>query len=124
MLILLVNDKKREIGILLSMGASQRHIATIFGLCGFVTGLISSIIGTIAAILTLHYLKSLVSFLSFLQGHEAFQAAFYGSQLPNQLSYGALLFVIVATLIISLLAGTIPAIKAVRIRPSEILRAE
>lgn len=124
MLILLVNDKKREIGILQSMGTSRKRIATIFGLCGFVTGLVSCIIGTGAAILTLKNLQSLVDLLSFFQGRDAFQAAFYGTSLPNDLSYGALLFVLIATLGISLLAGIIPAVKASRIRPSETLRAE
>lgn len=124
MLILLVNDKKREIGILQSMGASPRRIATIFGLCGFIMGVISCVIGTFAAILTLRHLQSLVDLLSFLQGHEAFQAAFYGSHLPNELSFASLLFVIVATIMIALLAGIVPAIKAARIRPTEILRAE
>lgn len=124
MLILLVNDKRREIGILQSMGASPKRIAAIFGICGFVMGLISCVIGSTAAILTLRHLQSLVNFLSFLQGHEAFQSAFYGSHLPNELSFASLLFVIAATLIISLLAGIVPAIKAARIRPTEILRAE
>jgi len=124
MLILLVNDKKKEIGILQSMGASPRSIATIFGLCGFVTGVISCILGTAAAILTLKNLQSLVSLLSFFQGRDAFQAAFYGSSLPNDLSYSALIFVLVATLVISLLAGIIPAVKASRIRPTEILKSE
>lgn len=124
MLILLVNDKRREIGIMQSMGASPRRIATIFGLCGFVMGLVSCVIGTLAAIWTLHHLQALVNFLSFLQGHEAFQAAFYGSGLPNELSVGSLVFVLVATMIISLIAGIVPAIKAARIRPTEILRAD
>lgn len=124
MLILLVNDKRKEIGIMQAMGASPKSIASIFGICGFVTGLMSSIIGTIAALLTLHYLQSLVNGLSFLQGHEVFQAAFYGSSLPNEVSVHALLFVTIATLIISLLAGIVPAIKAARIRPTEILRSE
>lgn len=124
MLILLVNDKKKEIGILQSMGASPKRIALIFGMCGFITGLMSSIIGTAAAILTLHHLQSLIDLLSFMQGHEAFQAAFYGNEMPNELSYNALTFVVVATLAISLLAGLIPAWKASRVRPTEILRAE
>lgn len=124
MLILLVNDKKKEIGILQSMGASPRRIATIFGICGFTTGLISSILGIAAAVATLHHLQPLVDFLGFLQGHEVFQAAFYGKNLPNQISYHALTFVTIATLSISLLAGMIPAIKAARIRPTEILRSE
>lgn len=124
MLILLVNDKRKEIGILQSMGASPKSIALIFGICGFTTGLLSSAIGTCAAILTLKNLQSLVDFLSLLQGHEAFQKAFFGSALPNELSVEALIFVIISTLVISLLAGIIPAIKAARIRPAEILRNE
>ncbi len=124
MLILLVNDKRREIGILQSMGASPKRIAAIFGICGFSMGLASCVIGTAAAIFTLHHLQSLVNLLSFLQGHEAFQSAFYGSQLPNELSVNSLLFVLAATMIISLLAGIVPAIKAARIRPTEILKAD
>jgi lipoprotein-releasing system permease protein len=124
MLILLVNDKKREIGILQSMGASPKRIAVIFGLCGFATGLASCVIGTAAAILTLKNLQSLVNLLSFLQGRDAFQSAFYGSSLPNDLSYSSLLFVLAATLFISLLAGIVPAAKASKIRPTEILRSE
>lgn len=124
MLILLVNDKKREIGILQSMGASPMRIAAIFGLCGFTTGLVSSVLGIFAAILTLNNLESLVSLLSFLQGREAFQTAFYGSSLPNELSYSVLGTVAIATLVISLLAGIVPAIKASKIHPTEILRVE
>jgi lipoprotein-releasing system permease protein len=124
MLILLVNDKKREIGILQSLGASPSRIAMIFGLCGFVTGLVSCVIGTLAALLTLKNLQSLVDILSFFQGRDAFQAVFYGNRLPNEVSIEALVFVLGATLIISLLAGLVPAVKAARIRPSEILRSE
>lgn len=124
MLILLVNDKKKEIGILQSMGASPRRIGTIFGICGFTMGLLSSVFGTAAALLTLKYLHSLINFLSFVQGHDIFQSAFYGKQLPNEISMRALFFCTLATLVISLLAGIIPAIKAARIRPSEILKAQ
>ena len=124
MLILLVNDKRKEIGILQSMGASPKSIAAIFGLCGFITGLISCVLGIGAAILTLKNLKGLVDLLSFLQGRDVFQAVFYGSSLPNSVSYSVLSLVFIATLVISLLAGIIPAIKASRVRPSEILRSE
>ncbi|MFN4174809.1 MAG: ABC transporter permease, partial [Parachlamydiaceae bacterium] len=51
MLIILVNDKKTEIGILRSMGASSLSISSIFGLCGVIMGLIGSLIGITAAVL-------------------------------------------------------------------------
>ncbi|MES2344716.1 MAG: FtsX-like permease family protein [Chlamydiota bacterium] len=124
LLVLLVNDKKKEIGILQSMGASTKSIAAIFGLCGITMGILSSLIGIGAAFLTLHHIDIVVSLLSILQGHDAFNAAFYGKSLPSSLSHNALIFILIATPIISLLAGLVPAIKACRLRPSAILRSE
>lgn len=124
MLILLVQNKKKEIGILQAMGASKNSIALIFGLCGISIGIISSLIGILLALLTLHNIDFVVKILSLLQGHEAFNALFFGQSLPNTLSAKALYFVLIATPLISLLAGLIPAIKASRLQPSQILRAE
>lgn len=124
LLVLLVNDKKREIAILQAMGASKRSIASIFGCCGLCMGSISSLIGTLAAIFTLKHLDCVVHFLSTLQGHAAFQPAFFGQTLPNQLSHEALLFVLITTPLLALIAGLIPALRACRIRPSIALRQE
>jgi lipoprotein-releasing system permease protein len=124
LLVLLVNDKKQQIGILQAMGASSRSIALIFGTSGALLGILSSLIGTAAALYTLHHIDSLVGLLSMIQGHDAFNAAFYGKSLPNELSRHAVIFVLIATPLISLCAGLVPAIKACRLRPSAILRSE
>lgn len=123
MLVILVNDKKTEIGILRSMGASSKSIAFIFGTAGAVIGAIGSGIGILAAIITLQNLDALVGLLSKLQGHQMFSAHYYGQVLPHELSYEALSFVLLATVFISLLAGIVPAIKACLLRPSQILRS-
>jgi lipoprotein-releasing system permease protein len=122
MLILLVNDKRREIGILRAMGASARSIGLIFGICGIALGICGSIIGTVTALATLAHIDVLIGFLSAMQGHEAFSATFYGDTLPSALSYEALSFVLMATGVISLLAGVVPALKASLLQPSTILR--
>ncbi len=124
LLVLLVNDKKKEIAILHALGASFSSISGIFGLCGMIMGCAACLVGSAAALITLRYLHVLVSFLSALQGHAAFHPAFFGSSLPNQLSYDALLFVLIATPLLSLAAGLIPALKAARIRASSVLRSE
>ena len=124
MLIILVNDKKTEIGILRAMGASSWSIAAIFGWCGIVMGSIGSLIGTLAALLTLKNLNPLIDLLSRLQGHEMFNPMYYGETLPTELSLQTLVAVIVATTCISCLAGLIPALKASLLRPSAILRSE
>lgn len=123
-LVLLVNNKKKEIGILQSMGATKKSIALVFSLCGLMIGIISTCIGAAAAILTLHNIGHIVHFLSWLQGHDAFNALFYGNSLPSTLSTDAVKFIAIATPAISLLAGLIPAIKACRLRPAQTLRSE
>lgn len=124
MLIILVNDKKLEIGILRSMGATSKSIAFIFGFCGIIMGMIGSALGTIAALITLNNLDSLVGFISKMQGFDAFNPMFYGESLPNQVSVEALVFVLGATAITSLIAGIVPAVKACLLQPSQILRSE
>ncbi|MDE3046050.1 MAG: ABC transporter permease [Verrucomicrobiota bacterium] len=124
LLVLLVNDKKREIAILQSMGAPKKSIAAIFATCGITMGLLSCLVGSALALLTLRHLDSLVSLLSAAQGRAAFNPLYFGQHLPNQLSKDALLFVLLATPFLSLLAGLIPALKASRIRPSVALRSE
>lgn len=124
MLIILVNDKKVEIGILRSMGAHSGSIALIFGLCGMVMGGIGSFIGILAAVVTLQNLESLVNMIGQIQGHDLFNPVFYGNTLPNEISFETLGAVVFATALISLLAGIIPAVKASLMRPSTILRSE
>jgi lipoprotein-releasing system permease protein len=124
LLVLLVNDKKKEIAVLQALGASKKSIAIIFGSCGVIMGTLSSLIGSMAAIYTLKHIDLLVRFLSSIQGHDAFNAAFFGEKLPNVLSVDALIFILIITPIISLFAGLIPAIKASKLDPSQILRAD
>lgn len=123
MLIILVNDKKVEIGILRSMGATSKSIALIFGLAGALIGVTGSLIGIGAAILTLRYLDVLIGLISQIQGHQMLSPSFYGETVPHELSYEALLFVLAATMIISLLAGLVPAVKACLVRPTHILKS-
>ncbi|MCH9621469.1 MAG: hypothetical protein S4CHLAM20_08890 [Chlamydiia bacterium] len=124
LLLLLVHDKKTEIGIFLSLGASKMKISTIFALAGVLLGGISTLIGSFLAYITLKNIDSLVGFLNMIEGREAFNAAFYGSKLPSEFSMLAFTFIVIATPILSLGAGLIPAIKACRLRPSQILRSE
>lgn len=122
--VLLVNDKKKEIGILRSMGAQTKSIALIFGLCGAIMGIFSTGLGCALAYVTLKNIDTLIQILSALQGHQLFTEAFYGTHLPNTLSPNALLFVIIITPLIALGAGLVPAIKACRLKTAAILRGE
>lgn len=124
LIILLVNDKRKEIGILRALGARLPSIALIFGGCGMAIGVIGCALGTVAAMLTLANLDSLIGLLSWIQGHDAFNAAFYGKSLPKELQPQLFWGIGLATCLLALLAGVIPAIKACLIKPSVILKSE
>lgn len=124
MLIILVNDKKQEVGILKAMGASSKSIALIFGLCGVTLGTIGSVLGIAFALLTLAYIDELVAFLGHLQGHQLLNPLFYGTSLPNEVSGSAMFFVVATTAFISLLAGIVPALKACWMKPSALLKGQ
>lgn len=122
MLILLVNDKTKDIGILQSMGATRKSMALIFGLCGTALGLIASVIGTLIAYITLANLQTLIDLLAMLQGRNPFNTLFFGDKLPSAMSPHALIIVWIATCLLSILAGLVPAIKASRLKPTETLK--
>ena len=123
LLLHLVHDKKQEIGILLSLGAKKRSLAAIFGGIGLIVGLVSSFVGLGLAELTLSHIESLVKTLSAIEGREAFHPLFYDT-LPNEMSMSALRLVLIAAPLLSFLAALVPAMKACRMNPSDILRHE
>ncbi len=124
LLILLVNDKKKEIAILQTLGASQLSIATIFALCGSILGILSASLGAIAAFFTLKHIDICIGWISSLYGQELFSSTFYGPSLPSTLSASATLFVMVTTPILALFAAVIPALKACTLKPAPLLRSE
>lgn len=124
LLLLLVNDKRYEIGVMLSLGARRRSLAVIFGSIGALIGMLSALLGSLFAYLTLKNLDSLVHFLNVLEGQQAFNAAFYGESLPSKLSSASLLFILITTPILSIFAGLVPARKACKICPYTILRSQ
>lgn len=124
MSILLVNNKKKEIGALKAMGISSKSLKKIFALCGAISGSIGVILGTALAIITLNNLQEIVKFLSYLQGRNAFNPVFFGDHLPNAIHPQAILWLGLGTLILAAISGVFPARKVAKMQVSEILKAD
>lgn len=123
-LIIMINDKKKEIAILQSMGAKKSSLLLIFSLSGAILGLSGSLLGTFAAYVSLKYINQIVNFLSVIQGQPLFLETFYGASLPTQISDLAVIFILIAAPCLSLIAGFIPAFKASKLNPSHALRSQ
>lgn len=122
MLFLLIYQKKHEIGVFLTLGAKKSTIVLLFSLVGFFLGLVSIIIGMALSYITLKNMPMLAAILSKIQGHDIFNTLFYGSSLPSDISTKGLLFTIFLTIIVSITSALIPALRAAKIKPVDILK--
>lgn len=122
MLLLLVHNKRKEIGILISMGASKLNLITIFAFCGCITGLIGFFLGSGLSFITLKYLERFLMWFNLLQGRKSFSLELFHN-LSVHLSWELLLFIGGTTLIFSTLSGIIPVLSVSRMKISEILKS-
>ena len=125
LLLVLVLKKTREIGLLGALGASRRQIALCFCLQGVGVGVVGTAAGLALGFTVLHFRNDLVHAITRLTGGQELLARFYQfSELPENTEPRDLLVIVVAALVLSTLAGIIPAVMAGRLKPVEALRSE
>jgi lipoprotein-releasing system permease protein len=116
-LVLLVAEKRKEIGVLKAIGASNPSISTVFFAVGMTIGVVGTVAGSIVG-LTLIWLQNTFKLIR-LAG-DVYQI----DHLPMKLSTGDFILIIGSTLVISLLATIIPARRAGALQPVDVLRYE
>ncbi len=125
LLLVLVLKKTREIGLLGALGASRRKIAVCFCLQGIAVGVIGTLSGLALGFVVLHFRNDFVRALTHLAGRGDILERFYElNRLPAHLETRDLLIIIIGALVLSTLAGIIPALLAARLKPVEALRSE
>ena len=115
-LMLMVQEKRREVAILQAMGSTRRDVRRLF----LLEGLLIGAIGT-AAGLGLGYL---LCYAAERFGVRMNPEVYYIDRLPVHVDAGEFLVVGAASLLVSVLATWVPASLAARLRPVEALRHE
>lgn len=122
-LVMLVTDKKADIAILKTFGASPRLITQVFMVQGVVIGVIGTVTGTILGIIFALSISHILGFINQSFGLNLFDAYFI-NYLPSQLRLTDVVLITSASFILSFLATIYPARRAARIQPAQTLRYE
>lgn len=124
-LIMVVRDKKGDIAILKSFGASARGILVLFAAQGSLIGLIGVMLGVTGGVVLALNLPAIVTSLESLLHTELFSGeAYLITDLPSRLELGEVGVIAGFAFVLSILATIYPAISAARQAPAETLRYE
>ena len=121
-----VMHKRKEIGILRSIGARKSSITAIFALGGIIIGVVGIVLGVAGGLLLSYNIDPVADFVSKVTGTTKLFSGdiFYLDRIPVELSGGDVALICAVALILSILASVYPAWKAATLDPVEVLRYE
>jgi lipoprotein-releasing system permease protein len=124
-LMMAVIRKTREIGLLVAMGARPHQVAYSFCFQGFVIGLFGTLLGIFMAVVCLHYRRAILAGYAKIMNTEVnFLGQYDVYEIPVHYLASDFVTVTALALIISTLAGLLPALRAARLKPADALRSE
>jgi len=121
--IMTVKSKEREIGILLTLGASSKQIILIFFTQGLIVSLIGIIFGVLLGFVLTLNLNNIISLIESILERNLLEAYFI-NYFPYYIDYSQITFICAISFLISLISSLVPSFRAVKLNPVQILRHE
>jgi len=124
-LIMLVRAKNRDIAILRTMGASRRGVMKIFMTVGLSIGVLGILAGMALGFLGLYFRQPVVEFFQRLTGQNLWDPTVrFLTELPSRVDPFEVTAIVVMALVMSFIATLIPAWRASKTDPVQVLRYE
>jgi lipoprotein-releasing system permease protein len=124
-LVMAVTDKRADIAIMRTLGASPHSIMAIFIVQGALIGVVGTVLGAAFGIVIALNIDTIIPFIEQLF-HVQFLAkdVYYISDLPSDLVWSDVITIVTLSFVLSLMATLYPSWKASKINPAEALRYE
>jgi lipoprotein-releasing system permease protein len=124
-LVIIVTEKKADIAILRTLGASPANIMQVFLTQGITIGIIGTILGVISGVLLAINVETIVPAIeNFFNVEFLADDLYYISDVPSDLRASDVIKITIVSLMLSLLATIFPAYKAAKTNPATALRSE
>ncbi len=124
-MIMLVNDKNKNIALLRTLGMTRFGVMRIFLICGSSIGVVGTFLGLIIGVLFSANINNIKRWLESTTDTALFNPAIYFlSTLPSKIFVSDVVLITSMALILSFLATLYPAYKASKSNPAEVLRYE
>jgi lipoprotein-releasing system permease protein len=122
-LVMAVTDKRADIAIMRTFGASPSSIMTIFIVQGALIGVIGTVVGAFFGVLIALNISTIVPFIEHLFNVQFLaKDIYYISELPSHLLWGDVMTIVILSFFLSLIATLYPSWKASKMNPAEALR--
>ncbi len=124
-LVMVVMEKRKEIAILKTIGATHVSIIRIFLMMGMILSGLGTLVGTLSGILLSIYLERIVAWIEEVS-HTTFLSGdvYYIDHVPAVMDPGSITAVVVISLVMGFSATLYPAWRAAKVPPAEALRYE
>lgn len=124
-LIMVVMEKRQDIGILRTVGASGTSVLTIFIIEGLLIGLSGTVLGVISGTLLAYNINPVAEFIAGLFGMDLFNSQiYYFDRIPVAVVPLDILWITISAVVLTFMSTLYPAWSASRLDPVEALRYE
>ena len=122
---MIVLQKRRDVGVLMAMGADRAGIRRVFLTFGLIIGLVGATLGVAAGMGFLWRLEDVRGVVRRATGFDPFPATlYYFTEIPKEYDAARYLRIWLAAVAVCLIAAVYPAARASRLNPVEIIRYE
>ncbi|MFZ4764531.1 MAG: ABC transporter permease [Roseimicrobium sp.] len=116
-------QKRREIGIILALGAKFGQIVRVFLLQGIIVGFAGALFGLGMGLLTVHFRNEIRAGISAMTGREIFDSSIYGLvEIPAKVLPQDVAIICTGAFLLCTIAALVPAYLAARTEPAVALR--